>query len=74
MSREDEEGVSLGMATLEHKTERALLVVIHDRDGEKRWIPLSQIHADSELWGDSEVGDTSALTITQWFAEKEGLE
>lgn len=39
-------------------------------DGQKRFIPQSVIHADSEIW---RVGDEGTLTLWEWFAVKEGL-
>jgi hypothetical protein len=37
---------------------------------EPLWIPQSQVHADSEIW---KQGETGTLTITEWWAIKEGL-
>jgi len=50
------------------ETKLALLCRI---DGRERWIPLSQIDDDSEVWKE---GDEGKLVISMWFAEKEGLE
>jgi hypothetical protein len=56
--------------TLKAKSKAALLV--EDEDGEEVWIPFSQIHADSEVWEDSEVGEEGKLVIPEWLATKKG--
>ena len=49
------------------ETKKALLLRI---DGTEVWVPLSQI-ADAS---DYSAGDTDCcISVTQWFAEKEGL-
>ena len=48
------------------QTDKALRVII---DGEKRWVPQSVIHADSEVWKN---GDEGTLVVQEWFAIKEG--
>lgn len=48
-----------GIKMISPSGKAALLVI----DGEERWIPLSQIMDASD----------DSLTITLWFAEKEGL-
>lgn len=37
---------------------------------EPLWVPQSQVHADSEIWKE---GDVGLLIISEWFAEKKGL-
>lgn len=49
------------------QTERAIRVVI---DGKQHWIPQSQVTPASEVY---QLGDKGKLSITAWFAEKEGL-
>jgi hypothetical protein len=49
------------------QTENALLCLI---DGEKIWIPQSQISDDSEVWKE---GDEGTLVITEWLAIQKGL-
>jgi hypothetical protein len=51
-----------------YNTDRAILVLI---DGEKRWIPMSIIGEDSDVWVK---GDTGTLYLPKWFCEKEGIE
>lgn len=52
------------------ETEKAILIKHEDFDEGQQWIPQSQIHADSEIWED---GQSGALVIKTWFAEKLGL-
>lgn len=66
MSDEDEV-VEFEDVFCEAQTPRAILVEI---DGEKHWIPQSQIHSDSEVYRKD---DSGTLVVTRWFAEKEGL-
>ena len=63
------EYVHLDFKTIHKETDKALLVELED---ERRfWIPLSQI-ADSD---DYREGDTDGtISVTTWFAHKEGLE
>ena len=56
--------------TVLRKTDAALLV--EDENGEEVWIPLSQIHDDSEIWDESKVGETGKLVIPEWLATKKG--
>lgn len=65
-------GVSLGEARVKRSTDKALLVVLLDRDEEERWIPRSQVHDDSEVF--DEENREGTLIVSAWFAEKEGLE
>jgi hypothetical protein len=37
-----------------------------------QWIPESCLHSDSELYVGCKVGDTGALCVLIWFAEKKG--
>jgi hypothetical protein len=68
MSRvEPEEPVEFEDVVVEAETEKALLVEI---EGDKYWLPKSQIHEDSEI---QEKGDTGTLKTTKWWAEKESL-
>lgn len=56
--------------TVSRKTDAALLV--EDENGEEVWIPLSQIHDDSEIWDESKVGEQGKLVIPEWLATKKG--
>ncbi len=58
---DDNESVHLDHEGIEHHTDKAALIVL---DGEKKWIPKSQIMDATE----------DSITITSWFAEKDGLE
>jgi hypothetical protein len=39
-------------------------------ENEEAWIPYSQIHSDSEVWEETEVGEYGKLVIPLWLAEK----
>jgi hypothetical protein len=56
---EDRECVHVDHAGIDHVTDKAALLSI---DGEKIWVPKSQIMDATE----------DSLTITLWFAEKQG--
>ena len=56
--------------TVLRKTDAALLV--EDENGEEVWIPLSQIHDDSEIWDESKAGEQGKLVIPEWLATKKG--
>lgn len=48
-------------------TDKALLCVI---DGDKHWIPQSQIDQDSEVWRN---GDEGTLVVSEYIATIKGL-
>lgn len=52
---------------------KAAILVAHEDWDEPLWFPDSQIDADSELYMESEAGDTGKLVVTRWIAEKKGL-
>jgi len=52
------------------ETAKAILVDILEEDGDEKWIPKSQIHDDSEVYGK---GHEGRLIVSAWFADKEGL-
>jgi hypothetical protein len=54
------------------QTELAIYVLIKDPKCLicANWIPLSQIDEDSEV---RKTGDIGLITITRWWAEKQGL-
>jgi hypothetical protein len=61
--------VHLVVEEVVRETEKALLLRLAE-DGREIWVPLSQI-ADNELYFE---GDRNCyISVTQWFAEKEGL-
>lgn len=49
------------------ESEKALLCEIY---GEEIWVPKSQILEESDVASE---GDVGFLHITEWFADKEGL-
>ena len=56
-------------STIVRHGEKAMLV---NHENEEAWIPYSQIHADSEIWKDSDPGETGLLAFPLWLAEKKG--
>jgi hypothetical protein len=66
------DGTRVGNATVVRVSPKALLVLL-ERDNSKRWIPVSQIHDDSEVHDRSKVGDVGDLVVTQWLGEKLGV-
>jgi hypothetical protein len=69
MSYKDD-GVSLGEGLVKAVTKQSILVYTEDFGEE--WIPLSQIHDDSELYDNAKRGDEGELVVTQWLADKRG--
>jgi len=51
-------------------TDKAILVEI---DGDKEWIPRSQIYDASVDLDELEKGDPVTITIPEWLAEEKGL-
>jgi oxalate decarboxylase/phosphoglucose isomerase-like protein (cupin superfamily) len=60
--------VTYAVERVEAETEKAILVEI---EGEKMWVPKSQIHDDSEVYS-KEHGDGD-LVVTEWWATQKGL-
>ena len=60
--------VTFDVEAVEAETERAILVRI---EGEKVWVPKSQIDDDSEVY--SKESGAGLLIVSEWWAEKEGL-
>jgi hypothetical protein len=48
-------------------TDKALWVEI---DGDRYWVPQSQIDDDSDVW---KPGQSGTLVVSEWWAEKLGL-
>ncbi len=61
--------VKMGLVTVKHATEKAILVVF-PRDREV-WIPQKGVHDDSEVW---RKGDRGQLVVCAWFARARGWE
>lgn len=55
--------------TVKHATEKALLC---EHEGDAQWVPLSQIHDDSEVYHAGQVGETGQLVIPRWLAKAKG--
>lgn len=60
--------VSFDVETVEAESEKAILVEI---EGEKHWVPKSQIHEDSEVYSLKSGGGT--LIVSTWWANVKGL-
>lgn len=67
--RPNEATVSFGSVTATRMTDRALLCTI---GGAEHWIPLSQIHDDSEVF-DASANSEGTLVVTEWIATQKGL-
>ncbi len=69
---EADEGVEIDLDEPVRKTtEMAILV---KADGGEHWLPRSQVHPESSVQGeDIEEGEEGPITVTTWWATKEGL-
>jgi hypothetical protein len=56
-----------GEVKLLRKSTKAILVVY---EGDEQWIPKSQIHDDSGIYGQTAIGNTGELVIPAWLAAK----
>ena len=63
MREEIDYGHVYGSVTVTAETDKALQI-----DGEF-WVPKSQRHDDSEVWG---LGDEGELVVKTWFAKQRG--
>ena len=61
---------NLGRGHCKHATDKALLVYLEAEPTNEFWIPKSQIHDDSEVYGESMTGD---VIVSLWWAEKANL-
>lgn len=68
MSKEPE---SLGHGKVKRSSDKALEVELFDL-GESRWIPISVIHDDSEVY-DTNSHAEGEVIVQSWWAAKEGL-
>lgn len=72
----DDRGYEFGDVKLLMVRPKAILVKSTDgatvSAGAERWIPVSQLHDDSEVWQESEVGETGKLVVSTWLARQEG--
>jgi hypothetical protein len=65
--RDDDPTVSFQRVTCKKATEKALLC---DIDGQDFWIPVSQVHPDSEVYDEDHEG---TLVVSEWIAKQKGL-
>ena len=59
---------SFDVEDVEAESDKAILVEI---EGEKYWVPKSQIDENSEVYSKKSGGGT--LIVTEWWAEQKGL-
>jgi pectate lyase len=52
--------------TVVQETDKAICI---DDDSNEIWVPKSQITDHSEVW---QKGDDGYITVTEWWAEKQG--
>jgi len=69
--RPGSEPLDLGEGYVTRSTDKALLVML-DSDKKEHWVPLSQIHDDSEIYNHTTAA-TGNLIVKAWWAEKAGL-
>ena len=70
MSNDGDEPITFEKCEVARTTDKALLCWI---DGDKVWIPKSQIDDDSELYDGAVEGDTGTLVIPRWLAIDKAL-
>lgn len=70
MPRADEEPFRCQAKALR---ETPLAIYCELESGDKKWIPKSVIHDDSEVY-DAETNAEGELVVLAWFAQKERLE
>jgi hypothetical protein len=61
--------VTIGKGECIVEREKAILVTMEDRDNNQvdRWIPISCLHANSEVYG---LGHTGEVVVLAWWAEE----
>lgn len=62
---------SFEVEAVEAETDKAILVEI---EGEKMWVPKSQIDDDSEVYSKKSGEGGGTLIVSEWWAKKNGLE
>ena len=68
--REDEV-FEISDAVALRETDKAILVEAPIFD-EEQWVPKSQIHDDSEVWGAKRGRNVGSLIVTMWIAQQKG--
>jgi hypothetical protein len=64
----DEDSVAVDGVYCVRETDRAILVTVGE---EEVWVPKSQIHDDSEVFGSKEgLNNEGTLIVRAWLAEK----
>ncbi len=62
-------GVSLGNGKAVQLSRSGLALLV-ELEGESRWIPISQLHDDSEVYANGHAGK---VVVNEYWADKEGL-
>lgn len=73
MPREEDHGFTIDKAKRIGKTDKAIKVEADFFDTDFVWIPISQVHPDSEVYEDDD-GTPGKLVVTSWWAEKQEWE
>jgi len=63
--------VHLEVGPVEAETDKAILVEI---EGEKHWVPKSQIEDESEVYSKESGAEGGTLIVSEWWARQEGLD
>lgn len=71
MSDDEDDVFEFGHVTLLAKSSLAIRCQL--RGGNARWFPKAVVHDNSEIYGDSKIGDSGKLVLQLWWADKEGL-
>lgn len=60
------------IALVEHKTNKAVLVVLDDEDSTTKWIPLSVLSTEDA--NNIDTGDADiTISVHDWFVDRENL-
>lgn len=70
----DEDGFEVGEVECTKGTGLSLLCKVLEssctlKEGEDFWVPLSQVHDDSEVY---QLGDRGKLIVSNWLADERG--
>lgn len=73
--RDDDAGDLVRLDDVVALTETAAGLLVLLDDGTQRWVPKSQIHDDSEVYGyrDEDARGPGRLVVRGWWARREGL-
>ena len=69
---EEKPGHVLGAVKVVAKGNKAIRV--REEDGTEEWWPHSQIHENSEIWDESQIGEGAIMIVTKWIAKQKERE